>query len=184
MTRKRRTRQQALETKAQLAAIIKDIFDNNGQVVTHDALAAEHVARHKSTTASEDVHLYGGPAVVHLRNAEHYAIVPITSRFSDYTGDPDDAKEICDAVAGLGAGGARVGWYHPADRDDWLWVYYIGFLANAGMHAVFHAAKQTDSNPRLLSAKGRRMVAGRSIAGIPIPPGGTEVKILTSRAES
>lgn len=181
MTRKRRTAKAAAETKAALVAIIKDIFDNNGQVITHEELADEHVRRNASRTALEDVHLYGGPAVVFLRNHENYAIVPVTASIAAWEGDPDDEVAVANTVAGLGAGGARVGWYHPASKDDWLWIYYAGHLLGSGQAAVYHAAKQVDDNPQLISAKGRTRIAGRAIARLPIPPGKTEVKVLSAR---
>jgi hypothetical protein len=184
MTRRRRTTKERQAIKLQLATIIRDIFDNNGQLVTHDQLAREHVSRNASLTAYEDVQQYGGPAVVHLRNDEYYAIVPVTDRINEWTGDSDDESVICNTVAGLGAGGSRIGWYHPMDKDDWLWVYYIGHLGSSAMSAVFHAAQQDTNNPRLLSAKGQRVVAARSIAGVPIPPGKVEAKVLQARLDT
>ena len=181
MTRKRRTPKEAAATKAQLVEIIKDIFDNNGQVITHEQLADEHVRRNSSRTALEDVHLYGGPAVVYLRNSENYAVVPVTSKIASWNGDADDEVVIADTVAGLGAGGARVGWYHPGSKDDWLWIYYAGHLLNSGAKAVYHASKQVDDNPQYISARGKTLLAGRAIRGIPIPPGKTETKVLTAR---
>ena len=167
----------------QLVSIIRDTFDNNGQLITHDTLAREHVSRHASLTAYEDVQLYGGPAVVYLRNEENYAIVPVTAGIVDYAGDPSDEIEVANTVAGLGAGGARIGWYHPSDKDDWLWVYYVGHLGNSGVRAVFHAARQIDNNPMLISAKGRERIAGRAVLGVPVPPGKTETKVLEARLE-
>jgi hypothetical protein len=108
MTRKRRNRKEAELVKMQLADIIQDVFDKNGQVITHEVLAKRHVMRNGSTTAAEDVQLYGGMADAHLRQHEQNAIVPITKSIDEYTGDPDDEKAITNAVAGLGAGGSRI----------------------------------------------------------------------------
>jgi hypothetical protein len=180
MTRKRRTPKQAEAVKLQLAQIIRDLFDTNGQIVTHDELAAEHVSRNRSITAAEDVATYGGPAVVHLRNEMSYAIVPVTSKVYDFSPDTEVELVIANAVAGLGAGGPRIGWYHPTDRDDWLWVYYVGHLGRAGVAAVFHASRQADANPSLISAKGRGRIAGLSGDSL-IAPGKTETRILTER---
>jgi hypothetical protein len=181
MTRRRRTAKEAHQVKMELAEIIKDIFDHNGQIITHEQLAREHVSRHASLTAFEDVQVYGGPAVVHLRNEENYAIVPVTASAEAFDGNPADEVEVANAVAGLGAGGARIGWYHPANKDDWLWIYYVGHLGRAGVHAVFHAAQQIDKNPQLISTKGRGLIAGQAVAGLPIPPGKTETKVLAAR---
>lgn len=183
MTRRRRSPNDRKRIKLQLADIIRDTFDNDGQVITHEELAREHVSRNASLTAFEDVQQYGGPAVVYLRNEEHYAIVPVTERIAQWTGDTDDEQAIANTVAGLGAGGSRVGWYHPSDKDDWLWVYYIGHLGRAGISAVFHAARQSEDNPRLLSIRGQRAVAARATVGLPIPPGQTETKVLQARLE-
>ena len=181
MTRRRRTSKDAARIKMELVEIIKDVFDTDGQLVTHEQLAREHVARHASLTAFEDVQLYGGPAVVYLRNHDNYAIVPVTASIAEWEGNPADEVAVANTVAGLGAGGARIGWYHPADKDDWLWVYYVGHLGSSGVRAVFHAAQQIDRNPQLISAKGRERIAGRAIAGLPIPPGKTETKVLSAR---
>lgn len=183
MTRRRRTMKEAHVVKMQLAEIIKDTFDNNGQLITHDHLAREHVARNKSTRADEDVQVYGGPAVVYLRNEASYAIVPVTAGIAEFDGDPRDEVIVANAVAGLGAGGPRIGWYHPASKDDWLWVYYVGHLGRSGVHAVFHAAQQIDNNPHLITAKGRQLIAGQAVAGLPIPPGKTETKVLSARLD-
>ena len=182
MTRRKRTHKEAELIKLQLADIIQDTFDNNGPLITHKRLAERHVARNGSLSASDDVRMYGPAAVAYLRCEPHnYAIVPVTARFEDYTGDPKDETVIADAVAGLGAGGSRIGWYQPADKDDWLWVYYVGHLGRAGVHAVFHAAQQIENNPRLVSPKGRQLIAGRAISGLPVPPGKTETKVLEAR---
>lgn len=183
MTRRKRTHKEAQLIKLQLADIIQDVFDKNGQLVTHEVLAKRHVMRNSSTSAEEDVRIYGGPAVVYLRNELNYAIVPVTASFYDYDGDPSDETVVANAVAGLGAGGARIGWYHPSDKDDWLWVYYVGHLGRAGVLAVFHAGDQIDKNPQLISAKGRARIAGRAIEGVPLPPGKTETKVLEARLE-
>jgi hypothetical protein len=183
MTRKRRTAKQAQEIKAQLAEIIRDTFDNNGQVITHEWLAQEHVRRNASVSAIEEVMLYGGPAIVHLRRDLNYAIVPITAKFDDLITGQEDEQMIVNAVAGLGAGGSRIGWYHPADKDDWLWVYYIGHLGYAGIKAVFHAAQIVDSNPALISAKGRLQIANRSVDALG-SAGKTEVKVLEARLKA
>lgn len=180
MTRRRRSIKEAAAVKLQLAEIIKRQFDHNGQIITHDELAREHVARNGSVTAAEDVQVYGGPAVVYLRNEFSYAIVPITARIDDFDGEPRDEAVIADAVAGLGAGGPRVGWYHPTGQDDWLWVYYIGHLGRAGVAAVFHAAQQVDANPALITARGRARIAGRTALGDGAP-GKTEARIINAR---
>ena len=181
MTRKRRTIAEARAVQMQLVDILRDLFDNNGPLVLHDPLADEHVSRNRSRSAADDVALYGGPAVVYLRNEENYAIVPVTAGFDDFDGDPQDEVVIANAVAGLGAGGPRVGWYHPSGKDDWLWVYYVGHLGRSGIHAIFHATRQMDQSPHLLSAKGRRLLAERTIAGLPVPPGKAETAVLTAR---
>ncbi len=181
MTRKRRTRAEINQIKLLLADIIQDTFDKNGQVVTHAELARRHVLRNQSIAAEEEVALYGGLAVVYLRKELNYAIVPITGAIHEWTGDTDDEVDVLNTVAGLGAGGARAGWYHPTDRDDLLWVYYIGHLGRAGVWAVFHAAQQSASNPQLLSGKGQSQVAARALKGLPKPPEKTETKILEAR---
>jgi len=181
MTRKRRSPKAAEQIKMQLVEIIKDTFDNNGQVITHGQLADEHVRRNASRNAEGDVHLYGGPAVVYLRRNEHYAIVPVTASVATWDGDPEDEVAVANTVAGLGAGGSRIGWYLPASKDDWLWIYYNGHLSGSGQAAVFWAGKVVDDNPQLISAKGRTRIAGRAIARLPIPPGKTEVKVLSAR---
>jgi hypothetical protein len=122
-------------------------------------------------------------AVAHLRQHEQYAIVPITKSIDEYTGDPDDEKAITNAVAGLGAGGSRIGWYQPIDKDDWLWVYYIGHLARAGLGAVFHASQQVEDNKQLNSGTTRKEIAKRAVAGMERPPLLAEAKVLTARIE-
>lgn len=184
MTRKRRTSKDINLVKLQLADIIQDTFDKNGQLITHDELARRHVLRNQTTTAAEDVARYGGLAVVYLRNELGYAIVPVTSLISHWAGDPATDVEISNTVAGLGAGGARIGWYHPSGKDDWLWVYYIGHLAGAGMSAVYHAGSQVDANRTLISAKGRTVIAEHATRGLPVPPGKAEVKVLEARLDS
>lgn len=183
MTRKRRTRKEAELVKMQLADIIQDVFDKNGQLVTHEVLARRHVLRNGSVTASEDVHQYGGAAVAYLRREHQYAIVPVTKGFDDYGGDPSDERVVTNAIAGLGAGGPRIGWYQPIDKDDWLWVYYIGHLAKAGLFAVYHAGQQVEDNKQLNSGATRARIAARSIAALPKPPTLAETKILTARIE-
>ncbi len=183
MTRKRRTAKEAQQIKFQLADIIRDTFDNDGQVITHDELAREHVRRNGSVSAAEDVMLYGGPAVVHLRNDLNYAIVPITAKYEDFTEDFTEEQVVSNAVAGLGAGGPRIGWYHPSSKDDWLWIYYIGHLGNAGVMAVWHVAQRVDANPALISAKGRTRIAARAVDTLG-SAGKTEVKVLQARLEA
>ena len=184
MTRKRRSRKDAELVKMQLADIIQDVFDKNGQIVTHEVLAKRHVLRNGSTTAAEDVQVYGGMAVAHLRQHDpFYAIVPITKAIEDYNGDPDNEPAIVNAVAGLGAGGSRIGWYQPVDKDDWLWVYYIGHLARSGLGGVFHATDQVDKNRQLNSGTTRKEIAKRAIDGMEKPPSLTETKVLTARIE-
>lgn len=183
MTRRRRSPREAEAVKLKLGEIIKDWFDATGQVITHEQLAREHVTRNASLTAAEDVQLYGGNAVIHLRTEHNYAIVPVTASVLDFDGNPDDETIVANAVAGCGAGGSRIGWYQPADKDDWLWVYYIGHLGKAGVSAVFHATRQIDNNPQLTSARGRTLIAGRATAGLPVPPGKAETKVLTARLD-
>lgn len=183
MTRKRRSKQEAELVKMQLADIMQDVFDNNGQLVTHDQLAKRHVLRNGSLTASEDVHQYSGAAVAYLRREKQYAIVPVTQSLDDYTGDPSDEKTVTNAIAGLGAGGPRIGWYQPIDKDDWLWVYYIGHLAKAGLFAVYHAGQQVENNKQLNSSATRARIAARSIATLPKPPELTETKVLAARLD-
>ena len=184
MTRPRRTRKEIERIKFLLADIVEDEFTTNGQVITHDRLAKRHVARNSSTTAAEDVAMYAGAAIAYLRREKHFAIVPITAKYDDWLADPDNEQSIVSAVAGLGAGGPRVGWYQPIDRDDWLWIYYIGHLARAGIAAVFHAGQQVEDNRQLNSSKTRSAIAARATDGLPIPPGSAEVRVLTERIES
>lgn len=181
MTRPRRTVKEIERIKLLLADIIEDEFLNNGQVITHDRLAKRHVSRNASTTAAEDVAQYGGAAVAYLRREKQFAIVPITGKMDDWVADPDVEQNITSAVAGLGAGGPRIGWYQPVDRDDWLWVYYIGHLARAGIAAVFHAGQQVEDNKQLNSGQTRGLIAARATDGLPLPPGKTEVKVLAER---
>ena len=181
MIRPRRTQKEAELIKLQLADIIEDVFEKNGQIVTHEVLAKRHVLRNGSVTAAEDVRLYGGAAVAYLRRDKHYAIVPITEAIEAYSGDPDDEQSIIDAVAGLGAGGSRIGWYQPTDRDDWLWVYYVGHLARGGLYAVFHAGRQIEDNKHLNSGQTRRLIAQRATEGMDKPPLLAESAVLTER---
>ena len=183
MTRPRRTAKEIELVKMQLADIIEDEFTKNGQVVTHERLARRHVLRNGSVTAAEDVALYGGSAVAYLRREKRFAIVPITAKFPDWEADPEVEQNMVNAVAGLGAGGTRIGWYQPIDRDDWLWVYYIGHLAKAGVAAVFHAGQQIDKNTHLNTGKTRAAVADLATRGLPVPPGTAEVKVLQERAK-
>lgn len=181
MTRRRRTTKEINLVKLQLADIVQDTFDKNGQLITHGELAKRHVLRNLSTSADEDVALYGGLAVVYLRTDLNYAIVPVTANIATWTGDPANDEEIANTVAGLGAGGARIGWYHPASKDDWLWVFYIGHLASSGMAAVYHAGQQVEANAKLISAKGRTQIATLAVKALPAPPVKTEVKVLQAR---
>ena len=185
MTRRQRSPKEAATVRLQLSEIIKDLFDNNGPLVTNETLAIEHVSRNRSLTASEDVTIYGGPAVIHLREEKNYAIVPVTAALADYIDaeEPGDVL-IANAVAGLGAGGSRIGWYHPTSKDDLLWIAYVGHLGRAGAAAVFHAGQQGDKNPQLISGKGFKAIASRALDGLPVPPGQTERKVLTARLTS
>ena len=183
MSRPKRSPKDIERIKFLLADIIEDEFVTNGQVITHERLAKRHVARNSSTTAAEDVALYGGAAVAWLRRDEskQLAIVPITGKFPDWVADPDNEDKITSAIDGLGAGGPRIGWYQPVDRDDWLWIYYIGHLAKAGVSAVFHAGEQVDHNKQLNTNQTRAKIAARATDGVPEPPGGTETKVLAKR---
>lgn len=190
MTRKRRSPREAHAITMQLADIIRDTFDTDGQIISHEQLAMEHVTRNKSRRADEDVQVYGGPAVVYLRREENYAIVPVTASIFEYNADdPEDEVAVANAVAGLGAGGPRIGWYHPASKDEWVWVYYIGHLGRAGVHAVYHAARQVDNNAHLISDSGRALITDRSIQksadGTDLlgPPGEQETLLLEERLD-
>jgi len=180
MTQRRRSPKEAAAIKQQLADIIQDTFDNNGQVITHDALAVEHVNRNKSRSADDDVARYGGVAVALLRKDKGYAIVPVTGLIATWTGNPANEEEVANTVAGLGAGGVRIGWYQPTGVDDWLWVFYIGHLTRSGAAAVFHAAQQVDAKPKLVSAKGHARLAQRTVDSLPVPAGKAEKKVLTA----
>lgn len=184
MIRKRRTAKEIEQLKLLLADIIQDTFDKNGQFISHEELARRHMLRNSSTRAAEEVAQYGALAVIYLRTSLDYAIVPVTAEIHNWTGDTDDEVKIANTVAGLRAGGSRVGWYHPASKDDWLWVYYVGHLASAGMHAIYHAAEQIDRNPKLISAEGRRRLAGRALRNLPVPPDKAETKMLEARLGS
>lgn len=179
----RRSQQEAQRIKRLLADIVQDVFDNDGDVITHEQLAEAHVKRNLSRSADEDVRRYGGVAVALLRRDKNYAIVPITSHIANWTGNPANEEEVAATVAGLGSGGPRVGWYHPSSKDDWLWVFYVGHLSKSGTAAVFHAAKQVDDNPQLISARGRKEIAKRSAEALPVPAGRTERAVLTATVE-
>ena len=175
MTSKRRSAHAAQHIREQLQDILRDLFRDDGPLVTHQALAEEHVKRNSSLSASDDVHRYGGLAVAHLRNDEDHAIVPVTASISDWDGSPASESDITDTIAGAGAGGPRIGWYQPTSQDDWLWAFYIGHLARSGMHLVFHAAKQTEANPALTGPTLMKTISGRSV---PPPPIGKDEKTL------
>jgi hypothetical protein len=163
MTRRSRPWKDILKAKMQLVDIIKDRFDNDGQTITHDELARLHVAFNQSTRADEDVTLYGGPAVVYLRTEHAYAIVPITAKYAAFEAaseeDPNYWRMAADAVAGLGAGGPRNGWYQPTHQDDPLWLSYIGHLSKGGFQAVYHGLIQPADNPALSSPQGLARIA-------------------------
>lgn len=178
--RRKRSVKEAVLVKQQLADIIQDVFDNNGQVITHDELAKRHVRDNASLSAADDVQQYGGVAVALLRKDKNYAIVPVTGLIHSWTGSPANEEEIANTVAGLGAGGVRIGWYHPDSVDDWLWVFYIGHLTGSGTAAVFHAAKQVDNNPALISDNGQKRIAAKAAESLPVPAGDTEKKVLTA----
>jgi len=179
MSAKRRSPQEAAATRKQLQDIIRDLFKTNGQLVTHDMLAKEHVRVNSSVTASEDVRLYGGLAVVHLRQDEGFAIVPVTAIIHHYPGaDTASEAQKVDTVAGLGAGGPRIGWYQPTDADDPLWAYYLGHQAKSGMHLIFHAATQADKNPALTGPTLIDTVGKRALP--PAPAGESEKQVLAA----
>ena len=181
MIRPRRTTKDIELLKLQLADIIEDEFTRH-QVISHERLAQRHMLRNSSTTALEDVAAYGDAAVVYLRD-NRLAIVPITGQLPAWQADSDNEEKIKNAVAGVGAGGPRVGWYKPVDRDDWLWVYYISHLARSGVAAVFHAGKQVEDNKHLNSSTTRAKIAARATGGLPLPPGLAETRVLAERVK-
>lgn len=154
MTRKRLSPKEARTVTTQLAEIIKHQFDHNGQVITADALSIMHVKANASRRADEEVAQYGGPAVAMLRDQHSYAIVPITASAEAFLANPTtDPVAHANAVAGCGAGGARIGWYQPSGADDPLWVAYNGHLITSGAKAIWHVAKGMSHNPGLNGAK-------------------------------
>jgi hypothetical protein len=164
MTKAKVSHAQAIRIRKELAAIIKDHFDNDGAVITHDDLATAQVDRNKSRRADQDVKDYGPEAVTTLRD-QGYAIVPITARFP--AGDPTKSRDVNNAVAGAGSGGNRMGWYQPSDEDDPYWIAYVGHQGKSGVAMVFHASKQDANRPTLLSATGRKAVAEVSVDALP-----------------
>jgi hypothetical protein len=178
--RRKRTIKEAEAVKVALAEIIKDVFDSDGQVITHDELADAHVKRNLSRSADEDVALYGGVAAAMLRRDEGYAIVPVTAQIANWTGAPASEEEVANTVAGLGAGGPRIGWYHPASKDDWLWVFYIGHLIKSGVSSVFHGTEQMRRNPTLTSAKAQGQIAKKAAESLPAPASAVEKKVLAA----
>lgn len=183
MTQRRLSPKAAEQIKMSLAGIIKDTFDSNGQVITHEDLAIRHVAANQSIRAESEVQQYGGPAVVHLRNVEGYAIVPITGVADAVIGhsSPSDVS-VANAVAGCGAGGARVGWYHPTSEDDPLWITYIGHQTKSAAKFIFHTGVIMNDNPTL---NGPQMMGkvGDVMAALPKPPSEEERILLEAQAK-
>lgn len=177
MTAKRVNPVVAKRIREQLQDILRDLFTTNGPLVTAEELAVEHVKRNASVTAKQDVHQYGGLAVHHLRHDEGFAIVPVTGLIAHWTGTPATEKDITDTVAGAGAGGNRVGWYHATSPDDWLWVFYVGHQYKSGMMLVFHTAVQVDANGGT-TARLNDHVSSRSLPPAPATP--SERKVLSA----
>ena len=183
MTAKRLSPKEAETIKKQLAAIITDHFDNNGQLITEIELAREHVRKNASLSAAFDVQQYGGVAITYLRSEFNYAIIPVTASvyaFASAMASPATvpAKLIADTVAGLGAGGTRLGWYQPTGIDDPLWIAYNGHLGKSGARAIYHAGIVMDGNKGLLSGAGLAKVAQKVTETLPIPPGNSEKVML------
>ena len=178
MSRKRISPKAAEGIKRQLADIIQNTFDKNGQFISAEDLAREHVRVNASTRAEADVAQYGGPAVIFLRKEQDYAIVPVTVQIGAFMAatTPDD-KLVADTVAGLGAGGPRVGWYQPTGVDDPLWLAYVGHLALSGTAGVYWSGKQVDGNPALTSGAGVGKIAAVATT-LPKPPGKAEKALL------
>ena len=183
MTRRIRTNAEAKLAREQLESILRDMFQNNGPLVTHDALAKEHVRVNASVTAAEDVAQFGGSAINTLRREDGFAIVPVTSHIHAWTGTPSSEEEIADTIAGNGAGGARVGWYQPTTPDDWLYVYYIGHRVLSGMAAVFHASDNVNSNPTLQGPTMLPTLKKLSVDKLPAPASAVERPLLTADAK-
>lgn len=165
MTRKHYTNADIARVKGQLAALIEDMLLRD-PLVTHENLTMEHVRVDKSTRAEEEVGRFGGLVVVALRRAKNLALVPITAAYHSLTAESTDV-EVAAAVAGAGAGGARIGWYMPSGEDDPLWLTYIGMRLNAGAHAIFWSAKAAG---HLVSENGMQGIAAKTAAKLPVPP--------------
>jgi hypothetical protein len=130
--------------------------------------------------ALAEVNAYGGLAVQSLRD-KGYVIIPVTASIHHWTGSPANDKEIADTVAGLGAGGSRVGWWHPATKDDWLFVWYGGHLLRSGTHAIWHVGQTLTVNSHLVGSGG--MTKMTELAMPPAPPDAHEKQVLLADAK-